>query len=305
MRSSSESERYDASSHGDQAKEAQQGRGCGRGLLSIVSLGPGGRDYLVPAALIALEQAAVIVGYKTYLDLIRDLIGDKEVLSSGMRKEIERCNAAIDQALAGRRVALVSSGDAGIYGMAGLALDLCRERGLKAWACGGTPPTDCEGLAIEIIPGVPAFNAAASRVGAPLMHDFAAVSLSDHLTPWETIERRLVAVAEADFVIAIYNPRSKSRPDFLEHAQRILLRHRSPETPVAIVHAAMRDDEWTRLATLSTIPFEEVDMQSILIVGNSCTYAWDDWMVTPRGYLEKYGAPRVPASSQPQAHSKS
>jgi precorrin-3B C17-methyltransferase len=252
-----------------------------------VSLGPGGGLYLVPAARTALEGAEVVVGYKTYLDLVRDLIRDKEVLSSGMRKEIERCNAAIDRALSGRRVALVSSGDAGIYGMAGLVFDLCRQRGVRV--CGGKSVEEGPGgLAVEVIPGVAAFNAAASRVGAPLMHDFAAVSLSDHLTPWETIERRLDAVAAADFVIAIYNPRSKSRPDFLAQAQQIILRHRSPETPVAIVHGAMREDESSQIVTLGTIPFEEVDMQSILLVGNSNTYEWDGWMVTPRGYLEKY-----------------
>ncbi len=289
----------------DQAQGPRQGDGRGNGLLSVVSLGPGGREYLAPAALSALARAEVIVGYKTYLDLIRDLIAEKEVLSSGMRREIERCGAAIDRALAGSRVALVSSGDAGIYGMAGLVLDLCRERGVKAWTGRPAPSNGTHGLSVEIIPGVPAFNAAASRVGAPLMHDFAAVSLSDHLTPWETIERRLAAVAEADFVIAIYNPRSKSRPNFLEQAQRILLRHRASETPVAIVHAAMRDDEWTRLVTLSTIPFEDVDMQSILIVGNSRTYAWDGWMVTPRGYLEKYGPPPLSGSPDQPASPES
>ncbi|MHC1741617.1 MAG: precorrin-3B C(17)-methyltransferase [Syntrophobacteraceae bacterium] len=305
MQSSNGTKRCEPPIHGDRAEGPRQGNDDGNGHLSVVSLGPGGRDYLAPAALSALERAEVIVGYKTYLDLIRDLTRGKEVLSSGMRKEIERCNAAIDRALEGKRVALVSSGDAGIYGMAGLALDLCRERGLKAWTGKGGPPTGRDGLAVEIIPGVPAFNAAASRVGAPLMHDFAAVSLSDHLTPWETIERRLVAVAEADFVVAIYNPRSKSRPDFLEQAQRILLRHRSPETPVAIVHAAMREDEWTRLVTLAAIPFEDVDMQSVLIVGNSCTYAWDGWMVTPRGYLEKYGAPAAAKTPRHQAPAES
>jgi precorrin-3B C17-methyltransferase len=253
-----------------------------------VSLGPGDGLYLVPAARAALEAAEVVVGYKTYLDLVRDLIRDKETLSSGMRKEIERCNAAIDQALSGRRVALVSSGDAGIYGMAGLVFDLCRQRGVRVHGGKDVKPKP-GGLVVEVIPGVAAFNAAASLVGAPLMHDFAAVSLSDHLTPWQTIERRLDAVSAADFVIAIYNPRSKSRPDFLELAQRIILRHRSPQTPVAIVHGAMREDESARIVTLGTIPFELVDMQSILIVGNSNTYEWDGWMVTPRGYLEKYG----------------
>ncbi len=259
-----------------------------------MSLGPGRAAFLVPAARLALEEAEVIVGYKTYLDLIPDLARDKEILSSGMRKEIERCNAAIDRALSGRRVALVSSGDAGIYGMAGLVFDLCRQRGI-AVRRGGHGQGPHKGLDVVVIPGVAAFNAAASLVGAPLMHDFAAVSLSDHLTPWRTIERRLDAVAAADFVIALYNPRSKSRPDFLERARGIILRHRPTATPVAVVHGAM--DESTRIATLGTLPIDEVDMQTVLIVGNSNTYEWNGWMVTPRGYLEKYMHRNSPVDS--------
>lgn len=241
---------------------------------------------MVPEALRALEAAQVIMGYKTYLDLIPDLAKDREFVSSGMRKEVDRCQEAIDRALAGFRVALVSSGDAGIYGMAGLVFDLCRERNLKVSPeNNGSNSLD---FTIEVIPGVAAFNAAASILGAPLMHDFAAVSLSDHLTPWELIEKRLEAVASADFVLAIYNPRSKARPNLLEEAQSILLRHSSPQTPVAIVRRAMREGQWRHIVTLGTIPFEEVDMQSVLIVGNSKTYVWNGWMVTPRGYLDKY-----------------
>lgn len=263
-----------------------------------MSLGPGGAAFLAPAARKALEEAEVVVGYKTYLELIPDLVRGKETLSSGMRKEIERCNAAIDRALSGSRVALVSSGDAGIYGMAGLVFDLCRQRGISVCRSGGGEGAP-EGLEVSVVPGVAAFNAAASLVGAPLMHDFAAVSLSDHLTPWRTIERRLEAVAAADFVIALYNPRSKSRPDFLERTQRILLRHRPPETPVAVVHGAMREDESARITTLGAIPIEQVDMQSILIVGNSNTYEWNGWMVTPRGYLDKYGKRESGTGSAP------
>lgn len=253
-----------------------------------MSLGPGASRYLAPVARNALEEAEVVFGYKTYLDLVHDLIPGKEIHASGMRKEIERCNAAIDRACSGSRVALVSSGDAGIYGMAGLVFDLCRQRGIRVLGRneGRAEPG---ALRVEVIPGIAAFNAAASLVGAPLMHDFAAVSLSDHLTPWQTIERRLEAVAAADFVIAIYNPRSRSRPDFLGMAQKIILRHRAPETVVALVHGAMREDESRRIVTLGAIPFDEVDMQSILLVGNSRTYEWDGWMVTPRGYLDKYG----------------
>lgn len=243
---------------------------------------------MVPDALEVLRSAEVIIGYKTYLDLIGDLAHGKKVVSSGMRKEVERCQSSIDHALAGYRVALVSSGDAGIYGMAGLVFDLCRERNLHVSSSRDESPNEPVDLFVDVIPGVAAFNAAASLLGAPLMHDFAAVSLSDHLTPWELIEKRLVAAASADFVLAIYNPRSKARPDLLEKAQQLLLQHRSPQTPVAIVRRAMREGEWKCLTTLGNLPFEEVDMQSVLIIGNSQTYVWNGWMVTPRGYLQKY-----------------
>jgi len=254
-----------------------------------VSLGPGHERYMAPAAREALLDARVVVGYKVYLDLVSDLVRGKRVVASGMRREIERCNAAIDYALAGEDVALVSSGDAGIYGMAGLVYDLCRERGLRPTGRESCPDGDGD-LVVEVLPGIPAFNAAASLVGAPLMHDFAAVSLSDHLTPWEVIAKRLAAAAEADFVLAVYNPRSKTRPLLLAEACNILLRTRSPDTPVAIVRRAMREEQWTRITSLGTIPMDEVDMQSVLIVGNSRTYVWEGRMVTPRGYLDKYAA---------------
>lgn len=240
-------------------------------------------------ALDAILSSEVILGYKTYLELVADLLEGKEVVSSGMRKEVVRCSEAIDFALAGRRTALVSSGDAGIYGMAGLVLDICRERNLRV----RRPNENASGAVdfiLQVVPGPAAFNSAASILGAPLMHDFASVSLSDHLTPWELIEKRLFAAAEADFVLAIYNPRSKTRPDLLERAQKVLLRAKAPGTPVGIVSRAMRDGQKTILTTLGGIPFEEVDMQTVLIVGNSKTYLWDGWMVTPRGYLDKYEA---------------
>jgi precorrin-3B C17-methyltransferase len=243
---------------------------------------------MVPQALQALVSAEVIVGYKTYLELISDLLEGKKVFASGMRKELERCQTAIDYALRGRRVAIISSGDSGIYGMAGLVFDLCHERNLLISSPTGEAGQETVDFSVEVIPGVAALNAAASLVGAPLMHDFAAISLSDHLTPWEVIEKRIVAAASADFVLAIYNPRSKTRPHLLAKAREILLEHRTPDTPVAIVRAATRAGQWTCLTTLANMPFEEVDMQSILLVGNSKTYLWKGWMITPRGYLEKY-----------------
>ena len=247
---------------------------------------------MVPEALQALRSAEVIVGYKTYLQLISDLLEGKTIFTSGMRKELERCQVAIDHALQGRRVAVVSSGDAGIYGMAGLVFDLCRERNLQISRPSAAGELTSDFL-VEVIPGVAAFNAAASLAGAPLMHDFAAISLSDLLTPWEVIEKRLAAAASADFVLAIYNPRSKTRPALLGRAQAILLEHRLPDTPVALVRSAMRESEWTCLTTLAKIPMEEVDMQTILLVGNSQTYLWDGWMITPRGYLQKYSLHRA------------
>lgn len=252
-----------------------------------MSLGPGKREYLAPRALEALTTADVVVGYKMYLGLVADLLEGKQVFSSGMRKEIERCQTAIEMALAGHRVALVSSGDAGIYGMAGLVLDLCHARKLRLFneLHEKGKPSD---FTLEVIPGVPAFNAAASLLGAPLMHDFAAISLSDHLTPWDLIERRLAAAASADFVIAIYNPRSRARPDSLQKALDIILQHRPADTAAAVVRSALREGQWACLVTLGTLPVHEVDMQSVILVGNSNSYAWNGWMITPRGYLQKY-----------------
>ncbi len=243
---------------------------------------------MVPEALEVLARSEVVMGYTLYVELIEDLLEGKEVHSSGMRKEVDRCRDAIDHASQGRRVALVSSGDAGIYAMAGLVLDLCRERGLTVARAETGSLSRGADFRLQVIPGVAAFNAAASILGAPLMHDFAAVSLSDHLTPWSLIEKRLEAAALADFVLAIYNPRSKARPHLLDEARRILLRHKSRQTPVGIVRRAMREGQFHCLTTLGEIPMEEVDMQSVLLVGNSQTYVWNGWMVTPRGYLDKY-----------------
>lgn len=253
-----------------------------------MSLGPGFRSYMVREAVDAIESAEVVFGYKTYLGLIGDLLEGKKVVSSGMRGEVERCREATDRAAGGSSVALVSGGDAGIYGMAGLVLDICRKKGLAVSEWNGEGGAGTADFRLRVVPGIPAFNAAASLVGAPLMHDFAAVSLSDHLTPWELIEKRLRAAAEADFVLAIYNPRSNSRPDLLEKARGILLGFRPVETPAAIIRKAMREGQWKCIATLGTLPVEEVDMQSIVLVGNSRTYVWGGWMVTPRGYLDKY-----------------
>jgi precorrin-3B C17-methyltransferase len=226
------------------------------------------------AACEVLERAEVIIGYKTYLELIPDFLAGKEVISSEMMKEVERCRIALTAAEAGKNVALVSGGDPGIYAMAGLVYELAKEM-----AC------TCK---IEIIPGLAAINSCAARLGAPLMHDFAAISLSDLLTPWEVIEKRLFAAATADFVTAIYNPRSKRRTDQIVRAREIFLAHRLPSTPVGIVTAATRDNETIVVTTLDTMLESEIGMQSTVIIGNSQTYTWNDLMITPRGYRGKY-----------------
>jgi len=227
----------------------------------------------------------VLVGYQTYLELLRPLIKDQEVVASGMKAEMKRCGLAIDRALKGERVALVSSGDAGIYGMAGLVLEICAARCLKVGPPGEAGEVDFH---LEMIPGVPALAAGAALLGAPLMHDFAAISLSDLLTPWEAIEKRLQAAAQADLVIVLYNPKSKKRDWQLTAVRDLLLKHKDPATPVGVARRAMREGQATAVTTLAALADQEVDMQTVVIVGNSQTYTYGAYMITPRGYLNKY-----------------
>jgi precorrin-3B C17-methyltransferase len=221
-----------------------------------------------------IAAADVIVGYKTYLDLIKDITLGKEIVSSKMMQEVDRVNEAISLAESGKFVVLVSGGDPGIYAMAGLVFEIARERSSK--------------IEIKIRAGIAALNSCAERLGAPLMHDFATISLSDLLTPWEMIEQRLQAAAAADFVIVIYNPRSKKRSWQLAKACEIIGRYRQPSTPVGVVKAATRTDEKVYLTTLGNFSPESVDMQSTVIIGNSTSYCWKDRMITPRGYRDKY-----------------
>lgn len=217
------------------------------------------------------------MGYKTYMELVDStLLAGKETLSTGMRGEIARCRAAVDQGLKGKETALISSGDAGVYGMAGLVLEILYLEGLT------------EKLEVEVIPGIPALASAAALLGAPLMHDFAVVSLSDLLTPWEMIRKRIDAAAAADFVLVIYNPRSKKRHWQLKEAIGLIQAHRTPHTPVGVVRNAARKGESVIVTTLDELPVDRVDMLSILIIGNASTRVLGDRMVTPRGYLEKY-----------------
>lgn len=244
-----------------------------------MSLGPGDSQYLAPIAKEALLQSEVVVGYRTYMQLIDPiLIEGKEAISTGMTDEIRRCQMAIDQAMEGKDTAVVSSGDAGVYGMAGLVLELLAEDPLG------------EEVTVEVIPGIPALTAAGALLGAPLMHDFSVISLSDLMTPWEVIQSRVEAAAKADFVIVIYNPRSKKRNWQLELALDLIRKYRDPETPVGMVRNAMRESQSVRISELAKLDPSEVDMLSILVVGNSQTRVIRDKMVTPRGYMEKYRA---------------
>jgi precorrin-3B C17-methyltransferase len=235
-----------------------------------VGIGPGGPLDRTHRAERAIAESQVIVGYKRYLGLIEDLTAGKELISSGMTKERERCLAAVQRVEQGATVALVSSGDAGVYGMAGLALELARR--------------DDDAIPIEIVPGVTAASAAAARLGAPLMLDFACISLSDLLVPWEMIRKRLEAVASADLVAALYNPRSKKRSDQLEEAATIFRTYREGKTPVGIGTAVGTEDEEIALSDLDHFIDLNINMRSVVIVGNRTSKVVDGWFITPRGY---------------------
>lgn len=248
--------------------------GCSNCILSVVGTGPGSLDYLIPAARKELEQAEIIVGYKTYLDLISEIIEDKEVVYSSMMQEVDRVKQAFTLAEQGKHVALVSGGDPGIYAMAGLVFEI-----------GATRTTQTE---IRVKAGIAALNSCAERLGAPLMHDFATVSLSDLLTPWELIEKRIEAAVEADFVLVIYNPKSKKRDWQLARALELVASKRKQSTPVGMVRGATRANEEVIITTLKHFDPDCVDMQSTVIIGNSATFIWQDKMITPRGYRDKY-----------------
>lgn len=246
------------------------------GVVRVLGIGPGAADLMAPRALAALQTADTIIGYKAYLEQAKDSLNPAaELLSSSMMQEMDRCGRALELADGGHEVALVCGGDPGIYAMAGLVFELAKAKGCHC--------------AIEIIPGIAALNACAAILGAPLMHDFAAVSLSDLLTPWDLIAKRLEAAASADFVTVIYNPKSKKRTSQIERVRDIFLRHRKAETPVGLVAAASRENESVHLATIASMLEADIGMQSTLIIGNSQTFIWQNRMITPRGYAGKYG----------------
>lgn len=241
--------------------------------VTVVGLGPGAGRDLTGRAREALERADLIVGYTAYIALIRADLPDKEMLSTGMRREVDRCRAAVEAAASGKDVAMVCSGDSGIYGMAGLIYEVAQ----------AYPPID-----IEVVPGITAASGAAAVLGAPLTHDFAVVSLSDLLTPWDKIALRLECAAKGDFVLCLYNPASHSRPDHLKRACDILMAAgKSPDTVCGYVRNIGREGEEGTVTTLAALRDTQVDMFTTVFVGNSQTKVLGGKMVTPRGYLQR------------------
>ena len=239
--------------------------------LYVIGIGPGGEDQMTLRAVRALEQCDCVAGYSLYLNLIRSLIQGKEQIQRGMTREVDRCTAARHMALPGHAVAVISSGDAGIYGMAGLMFELCQSY---------------PEIEIEVIPGITAACSGGAVLGAPLTNDFAVVSLSNLLTPWETIEKRLYAAAQGDFCLCLYNPASKRRTDHLQRACDILLTERSADTPCGLVRNIGREGESFELTTLQELRNTTVDMLTTVFVGNSVTKIVNGRLVTPRGYRD-------------------
>ena len=238
----------------------------------VVGIGPGGKDFMTAQALAAMERADVLCGYTVYVELVRPMFPGKECYVTPMTKELERCRWALETAAAGRTVALVCSGDAGVYGMAGPLLQLAEEY----------PDVD-----VEVVPGITSALSGAAVLGAPLMHDFCLISLSDLLTPWEQIERRLACAAAGDFVICRYNPSSKKRADYLRRACEILLREKSAETVCGWVRNIGREGQQSKILTLGSLRDENVDMFTTVFIGASTTQMLSGRMVTPRGYEAK------------------
>ena len=241
------------------------------GKIYVVGIGPGKKENMTFRAYEAMENSDIIVGYKTYVDLVKEYYPGKEMKSSAMTKEVDRCTEVLELARQGKTVSLISSGDAGVYGMAGIMLEIADE--------------DME---IEVIPGITATNAAAAIAGAPIMHDYATRSLSDLLTDWDLIKKRLELAAQGDFVVSIYNPKSRGRVTQIEEAREIMMKYKPKSTPVAIVRNAGREDERYTLTTLEEMLNHEIDMLTIVLIGNSNTFVKNGKIITPRGYEGKY-----------------
>ncbi len=258
--------------------------------LYVIGTGPGNVAHMSGRAIEIIEQVDCVAGYTTYINLVEELVSDKEIISTGMMKEVDRVEMAIEQALSGKNCALISGGDPGVYAMAGLVFEICMKRKIDIYRAEADPQAnpDSNGLVLEIVPGIPALAAGAAIAGAPLTHDFAAISLSDLLTPWEKIENRLTHAAMADFVIVLYNPKSKKRDWQLKRAQDLILKHRAGSTPVSIVTGAMRDNQALSFTTLDQLEAADVGMQTVVFIGSSTSLRYMDFMFTPRGYTKKY-----------------
>lgn len=239
-----------------------------KGKIYVVGIGPGNMEDISIRAYNTLKNVDIIAGYITYVDLVKDEFSEKEFYVSGMKKEIARCEKVLELAKEGKKVALISSGDAGIYGMAGIMIEVALGSGIE----------------VEIIPGITSSVAGASLVGAPLMHDQAIISLSDLLTDWEVITKRIDRASDGDFVISLYNPKSKGRTEQIVEAREIMLKYKAATTPVALLRHVGREDENYTLTTLEDMLNHEIDMFTVVIVGNSKTYVKDGKMITPRGY---------------------
>ena len=239
-------------------------------IVYVVGLGPGDPQFLTAQAQSALEEAEVLCGYPVYLDLVRPYYPEKEYYATGMTKELDRCRWALETAHSGRTVALVCSGDAGVYGMASPLLELAE---------------GCPDVTVEVVPGLTAAPSGGAVLGAPLAHDFCVLSLSDRLTPWEVIEKRLAAAAMGDFCMAVYNPSSKGRPDYLARAVRILLQNgKAPDTVCGLVRNIGREGQSAQVLTLAQLEQTPVDMFTTVYIGNRNTRVLQGRMVTPRGY---------------------
>lgn len=241
------------------------------GKIYVVGIGPGNKENMTIRAVEVLKECDIIIGYSKYIELLKEFSVGKKLISSAMKKEQERCRLTVEKAEEGHCVALVSSGDSGIYGMAGILLQTALAKKSK--------------IEIEIIPGLTSASACAALLGAPLMHDFAVISLSDYLTPWEKIETRIHLAAQGDFVICLYNPKSKKRVDYLEKASKIIQKYRDSSVPVGIVRSAGRQGEQAIICTLNDLDKQEIDMFTTVIIGNSQSYEEMGKMITPRGYL--------------------
>ncbi|UQZ88823.1 precorrin-3B C(17)-methyltransferase [Deltaproteobacteria bacterium Smac51] len=282
MRSGGNAGGQSGSSENKQTEERQGDAGGRAFRLEIVGLGSGGLNGITLAAQKSLKSAEAVYGYGLYLEQALPHIKKATVHKSGMTAEMRRAEEAINMALSGKRTVMVSGGDAGVYAMAGAVFEVAAARNISL----GREPGQ---LRVKVIPGVPALVASAALLGAPLTHDFCAISLSDRLTPWELIEKRLELAGEADFVICIYNPKSKGRDWQLGRAAEILLKHRPADQPVGVVSRAGRAGQEVRILTLAELAEAPVDMQTLVVIGNQSTFVYQGFMITPRGYVNKYG----------------